>query len=113
MAKISTSSSVVSWRKMTRTTRPGKKASSSPRKKKPIPHQPRRTRWQEASSLVDRQRMTMTTTTKKKLKTATTSVVTAAETMAAATTAVAMTAMLARLHRLSAAEPLAPTGGRL
>jgi hypothetical protein len=69
MAKISTSSSVVSWRKMTRMTRPGKKTSSSPRKKKSIPHQPRRTQWQEASSLVDHRRMTMTTTTIKKPRT--------------------------------------------
>jgi hypothetical protein len=29
---------------MTKTTHPGKKTSSSPRKKKPIPHQLRRTR---------------------------------------------------------------------
>jgi hypothetical protein len=66
MAKISTSSSVVSWRKMTKTTHPRKKTSSFPRKKKPIPHQPRRTRWQEASSLADHRRMTMMMTTMKK-----------------------------------------------
>jgi hypothetical protein len=41
------------------------------------------------------------------------SIVTAAETMAVTMTAVAMTAMPARLHRSNAAESLAPTGGRL
>jgi hypothetical protein len=103
MAKISTSSSVVSWRKMTKTTHLGKKTSSSPQKKKPIPHQPRRTRWQEASSLADRRRMTMKTTTSRKPKTVAASAVTVAETMAATSTAAAATATSAWLHRSSAA----------
>jgi hypothetical protein len=42
MAKTSTYSSVMSWRKMTRTMHSGKKTSPPPRKKKPIPLQPRR-----------------------------------------------------------------------
>jgi hypothetical protein len=41
MVKISTSSSEVSWRKMIRMMRPGKKTSSAPQKK-PIPRQLRR-----------------------------------------------------------------------
>jgi hypothetical protein len=92
---------------MTRTTYPGRET-SFPQRKESIPHQPRRTRWQEVSCLAGRQRTTMTMTMRKP-KIAVASAMIAVEMMVAATTT-AVTPV--RLLRSSAAKSQTPIGGR-